>query len=284
MSSVAIIGAGDVGAACAQALAARDRVRRIVLVDAAASAAAGKALDVQQSGAVDGFHARLSATDDFTAVTGAAAVVIADRFGRESAEWNGEEGLAMLARLLPYASGAPIVFAGTQQTELIRLAGTDLRVGTYNRDRLIGSAAEAYASAVRSIVALEAGCSPNEVMLAVLGAPPQFVCPWSEASIGGYALERVLSQVQITRIEARAVRLWPPGPYTLGAAAARVAEAIITSSRRTFAAITILGGEFGVRNRIGALPVLLSRHGIAQVRVPSLNTRERVQLETALGA
>ena len=107
--------------------------------------------------------------------------------------------------------------------------------------------------------------------------------PWSEASIGGYALERVLSQVQITQIDARAAKLWPPGPYTLGLAAACAAEGIVTSSRRTFAALTLLGGEFGVRNRIGALPVLLSKHGIADIRVPTLNTRERVQLETALG-
>jgi hypothetical protein len=62
-----------------------------------------------------------------------------------------------------------------------------------------------------------------------------------------------------------------------------VAEAIVTSSRHSFSLLTLLGGEFGVRDRIGALPVLLSNTGIVHVRVPTLNTRERVQLETALG-
>jgi len=284
MSTVAIIGAGELGAACAQALAARDRVRRVLMIDAAANAAAGKALDIQQSGAIDGFHSRIIGSDDFTAVTGAAAIVVADRFGAPSAEWHGEEALAMLGRVLPYASGAPLVFAGAQQAVVMDLLRADLKVGPLNRDRLIGSATEAYASAIRAIVALEAGCSPAEVMLAVLGAPPSFVVPWSEASIGGYALDRVLSQVQITRIEARAARLWPPGPFTLGLAAARIAEAIAASSRRMFSVLTLLGGEFGVRNRIGTLPVLISSQGIASVRVPELNTRERVQLEIALGA
>jgi malate/lactate dehydrogenase len=150
---------------------------------------------------------------------------------------------------------------------------------------LIGSAAEAFASAVAAIVAMEAGCSPNEVSIAVLGAPPDaFVVPWSDASIGGYALERVVSQVQLRRIEARVGRLWPPGPYALGAAAARVVDALLQASRRSYNVLTVLGGEFGVRNRLGAIPALLAPHGVAHTRVPILNTRERVQLDTALGA
>jgi malate/lactate dehydrogenase len=123
------------------------------------------------------------------------------------------------------------------------------------------------------------------VQLTVLGAPPAgLVVPWSEASIGGYALERVLSQVQLTRLDARVARLWPPGPYALGLAAARVVEALVTSSRRTHTVLAVLGGEFGVRGRVGALPALLSTTGIVHTRVPTLNTRERVQLDTALGA
>lgn len=281
MSMVAVIGAGDLGGAVAQALASRDRIGRIVLIDAAANVAAGKALDIRQSGAIDAFHTRLDATDDLSSVTGAAACVVADRFGPTAAEWQGEEGLAMLGRLVPYLSGAPIVFAGAQQAGLMLYAA---REGGVARHRLIGSAPEAFASAVRSIVALEAQCSPAEVMLAVLGTPAgSLVVPWSGASIGGYALERALTQVQLTRVEARTARLWPPGPYALGVAAARAAEGIVTASRRRMSALILLGGEFGVRNRIGALPVLLDKHGIADVRVPALNTRERVAIETSLG-
>jgi len=279
MSTAAIIGAGDLGGAVAQALAARDRVTRIVFVDAAARVAAGKALDIQQSGAVAaGSRASLDSTDDLSRATGASVCVIADRV--DGSEWLGEEGLAMLGRLAPYLSGSPLVFAGAQQTDLMLRAAREVRIPPA---RLVGSSPEAFASALRAIVALEAQCSPNEVMLAVLGVPGEFVVPWTEASIGGYALERVLSQVQITRIEGRAARLWPPGPYTLGAAAARAAEAIVTSGRQRLSVLTLLGGEFGVRNRIGAVPVLLNKHGIADVRVPALNTRERVLVETSLG-
>ena len=101
MATVAIVGAGSLGGAVAQALAARDRVRRILIVDAAAGVAAGKALDILQSGAVSGAHTRLEGTDDLTRVVGAAACVIADRHGPPESEWGGEEGLALLRQLLP---------------------------------------------------------------------------------------------------------------------------------------------------------------------------------------
>jgi malate/lactate dehydrogenase len=273
MSTVCIIGAGDIAGAAAHALARGERVSRVLLIDADGKVAAGKALDIQQSGAVDLFHVRLDGSDDASRVAGCAAVIVADRFGRPGAEWQGEDGLAMVTRLASYAGDAPIVFAGAMQAELLRASAREAHIA---RERL---------AAVRAMVAMEARCSPAEVDLTVLGTPPVgFVVPWSEASIGGYSLERVLSQVELARIEARVARLWPPGPFALGLAAARVTEALVRHSRRAFSVLLVLEGEFGVRGRVGALPVNLSPLGIANTRVPTLNTRERVRLETALGA
>jgi len=279
MPTVAIIGAGDLGASVAQALAARDRVSRLILVDAAAQVAAGKALDIQQMGAVEGFHTRIEGTDDHTRVIGCAACVVADRFGKTSSEWQGGEGLAMVTRLSGYLGDAPVVFAGAQQADLVLAAVRDAHLP---RRRAIGSSPDAFKSAVAGIVAIEARCSPGEVALTVLGVPGRFVVLWSEASIGGYALERVLTQVQLTRVEARAAKLWPPGAYTLGMAAAEVTLAILDGSRATHSVLSVLDGEFDVKDRVGALPVLLASHGIAHTRVPSLSTRERVLLESSL--
>ena len=281
MTTISILGAGELGGAVAHALARRHGARRVLLVDAAPGPAAGKALDIQQSGPIEGFHAHLEGTNDASRIVGSAVCIVADRFGAPSAEWQGEDGLAYLARLAPYVGEAVVVFAGASQATLMASA---VREARYRRERLVGSASEAFAAAVRAIVAMEARCSPSEVMLTVLGAAPGFVVVWGEASIGGYSLERVLTPVQVTRIEARAARLWPPGPYALGLAAALVAEAIVTSSRRALTVLTVLDGEFGVRNRVGAVPALLAPHGIAHVRVPALSTRDRVLVETALDA
>jgi len=281
VSTVCIIGAGELGGATAHALARHERIRRVILIDDAAGVAAGKALDIQQAGAVDGSHTQLEGTADLSRIVGAAACVIADRSGRTSNEWQGDDGLALLNRLAPYAGDTPLVFAGAGQASLLTMAAREVHI---RRERLIGSASEALCGAVKSMVAIEAQCSPTEIGLTVLGAPPRgFVIPWSEASIGGHALERVLTQVQLSRIEARVAHLWPPGPHALGLAAARVAEALVTSSRRTFSILTVLGGEFGARGKVGVLPALLSIQGIGVARVPALTTRERVQVENALG-
>ena len=291
MASVAIIGAGSLGGAVAQALAARDTVRRVLLVDTAAGVAAGKALDIMQAGAVRGSHTRLEGTDDLSRAIGSAACVIADRHlppadshassdAAQESEWSGEDGLALLRRILPWTENTPLIFAGAAQAGLMLTARREHYI---SRSLLIGSAPEAFASAMRSMVALEAGCSPAEVSLAVLGLPPRgLVVPWSEAAIGGFALERTLTPVQMSRLDARAQRLWPPGPFALGMAAARAVEAVVTASRGALSVLTVLDGEYGLRNQLGSMPALLDAGGVAQIRVPSLSIRERVLVETAL--
>jgi malate/lactate dehydrogenase len=206
--------------------------------------------------------------------------VIADRFGAPG-EWRDDEGLSMLGRIAPHLGDAPIVFAGASHGDLLNSAAAETGI---RRTRLIGSSPEALVSAITAIVSMEAACSPREVMLTVLGAPPAgFVVSWGEASIGGYAMTRVLSQVQLGRIEARAARLWPPGPYALGTAAAVIVAAILSGSRRSFSILTQLGGEFGVKGRSGVLPARLGAHGIVETRVPELDARQQVRLQVALG-
>ena len=119
MASVAIIGAGALGGAVAQAIAGRDRVRRILLVDAAAGVAAGKALDLQQSGAVSGSHTRLDGTDDLSRAIGSSVCVIADRYGPPELEWSGDEGLAMLRRLLSWTPNTPLVRRQAPVSEML---------------------------------------------------------------------------------------------------------------------------------------------------------------------
>ena len=278
MTTIGIVGAGELGGAVAHALASRDRVSRIVLFDAAGQIAAGKALDIKQAGAVEGFHTRLEGTNEIDRLIGCAACVVADR--ANAGEWGGEEGLAAIAKLARQLGNAPIVCAGTQAAPLLRAL---VREAGVPRRRVLGSSVEALAAAIRAVVALEARCSPAEVGLTVLGAPPAgFVVPWGEASIGGYALERVLTQVQLTRVEQRAARLWPPGPFALGLAAAVVTEAVLTSARRTCTVLAVLDGAFGVRDGVGAIPALLSTSGIVHERPPVLAGRDRVRLDVAL--
>src|SRR5688572_12590093 len=125
MLTAAIIGAGDLGGATAHALASRDRLSRIVLVDASGTVAAGKALDIQQMGAVDGFHTRVDGTADTAQIIGCDVCIVADKFGKTSTEWQGDEGTAMLARLRGSLGDAPVVLAGASQGDLLAGAVRD---------------------------------------------------------------------------------------------------------------------------------------------------------------
>jgi len=66
-------------------------------------------------------------------------------------------------------------------------------------------------------------------------------------------------------------------------AAARAVEAVVTTSRAALSVLAVLDGEYGVRNQLGSMPARLDAGGVAHIRVPSLSTRERVLVETALG-
>lgn len=227
------------------------------------------------------FHARLEGTADTTRAVACDACVIADGFSTRGEPGAGD-ALLRVRQLAGYVGDAPIVFAGAAHAGLLATTAIEAKVP---RRRLIGSAPEAVASAITALVAMEAECSPSDIMLTVLGGPPDgLVVPWSEASIGGYALQEVLPQVTLARLDARVKALWPPGPYALGTAAAQVVDAVLTSSRRSFSVITQLAGEFGVSHRPGIVSARLDSRGIQQIRVPNLTNRERVLVGSALGA
>ena len=104
MTTVAIVGAGDVAGAAAQALASRDAAGRVLIVDANQGIAAGKALDIQQSGAVERFHTTLHGTSDESRLTGCDACVIADRSGAAPPA-RGPAPACRVARVLPGKCG-----------------------------------------------------------------------------------------------------------------------------------------------------------------------------------
>lgn len=276
MSVVAIIGAGDVGGALAYRLAARDRIGTIRLIDRAGGVAAGKALDIQQAGPVDGFGTRLTASDDPRAAIGAAVTVIADPVGP-----GPDDPLALLRDLASSDSRAAFVCALPTQRLLVARGAGELGIP---RARLVGSAPAAYASGVRALVAAVLDASPADVSLAVLGCPPEgTVIAWSAATLAGGRLDETASAAQLLRLRQQAHALWPPGPSALASATTRVVEALVMGSHRQFSCFVTLDGEFGVRGRAAALPVELGPGGVRRIVVPSLTVQERVALENALG-
>lgn len=274
MSVIAIIGAGALGGALAHKLAARGRVREVRLIDAAESVARGKALDIVQSGPVEGFGTAVHAHGSVHAAVGADVIVFADSVA--GAEHSGEAGLALARQLIMAGSTAPLLFAGVTQRELMARCATELHVPPA---RLVGSAPLALAASLRALSAVVLDASAVEISLNVLGVPPRdTVVTWQEGSVSGQPLSTVMGPHEIAALSARVASLWPPGPYALGSAGCRVAEALGQGSRRQYSCFVDVG-----RGRVTAMPVELQRGGIKRIIEPSLTRQERTQLENAIG-
>ena len=277
MPTVAILGAGPIGASIAQTLARRARVRDICLIDAAASVAAGKALDIRQSGPVEGYDTRVSGEGDVLAAAGASIIVITD--SHESGEWEGDRGLALVRQLVNAGATAPFVFAGPKQTWLMEAVARELGVPA---DRIIGTAAAALAGAARALVALEVNGSGADVSLVVAGRPPAFVIAWSSATIGGALITNRVPAHRLVTISQQIKGLWPTGPYAIAAATAPVVEGLLSGTRAQIPAVTIVDQEFGVRSGAALLPVSLGNGRVLAHHSPSFSPQERVEFMNAL--
>ncbi len=277
MPTIAVIGAGPLGGALAHTLARRSRVTTVRLIDPDVRVAQGKALDILQASPVESFSARLDAADGVAAAGGADAIVLADLVA--GGDVAGETGLALVRQLSKIDTSAPLVFAAGTQRELIARARSELRIAS---SRLIGSAPFALESSVRAIVAALVDASPADMSIAIAGVPPRHaVIGWEAATAFGQPLGAVLAAHHMAAVSARVAGLWPPSPYTLASAAARVAEAAASGSRRRFTCFVVLPDALG-RNAVAAVPVAFVRGGIERVFEPALSRHERTAFENGL--
>lgn len=275
MSSVAILGAGPIGSAIAHRLAERANVNEIRLIDEAGSVAAGKALDIRQTGPIDGYDTKVTGSTDLLAAAGATAIVFADRFA--DGEWEGETGLALVQRLVRAGATAPMVFAGAKQMWLLEAAAREARVPI---DRLAGTAASALPQTVAALLQIETGLSGAQV--AVAGRPPSFVVAWSSATIGGRLVTDVVPAHRLLAMSQSLTKLWPPGPESIAAPTALFVEGLLNGSRQALHASVIADGEFGARSAAALMPVEVGNKKILNRLPPSQSPQEKTETSTIL--
>ena len=179
--------------------------------------AAGKALDIAQAAPIEGFATELAGANDVSTAAGAAIVVLADRAG--GGEWQGEDGLtaAEAADADRVGRGHRVRRRGTARAGRARRpraalrARAAVRLGAGSARRRRARARRAGASTGRRAT-WRCRCSACR--------RDHTVIPWADATIGGFALTRLLDEPSRRRLAARVAALWPPGPYALAAAAA----------------------------------------------------------------
>jgi len=277
MSGVAILGAGELGGAIAHALAGRGRIREITIVDEAADVASGKALDIRQTGPINRLDVHVSAAADLLSAAGASVIVLADAVG--SGEWKDDRGLALVDRLVRAGTAAAFVFAGPNQTTLMRAASRELGVAA---DRMVGTAAAAVVGTVRALVGLEVGGAGAGVSVTVGGRPPTFVVAWSSATIAGSLVTDRIPAHRLLAVGQALKRFWPPSAGAIAAPTSRIVEALVGGSRDLHQALTILDGDFGSRGGVAMMPLSIGPGRVLARVMPSLSPQERTEIENRI--
>ena len=276
MHSVAILGAGDLGATLARRLAELELARRIVLVDPDDGRARGKALDLAQSGPVERYDVTIEGCASLDLAGALDLVVIADPPALDESPLSPRRSAEWIAPLVPRLGAATLLAAGSGSFSLLEAA---VERGV-PRERVLASAPIAFAGAVRHRLAQETGVSAREVGVLVLGAPPAHaVVPRESALVGGVPVER-LSPVALRRALEGAARR-TPGPVALAAAAVRAVAALSGSRAAALTVGVVLQGEYGQRGIALAVPARVARGRVQSVIEIPLDPVDRVALDNA---
>ena len=276
MKTAAIIGAGDLGATLARRIAEAELARCVVLVDPNEGRAKGKALDIAQSGPVEGFDARVEAAATLEAVVAPDVVVIADPDDLADAVLLSTRGAERIAAWLPTVGKATLVVVGPYPSPLVETAVAK----GFPRDRVLGSAPVAAAAALRRRLSTELQVEPREIAVTVLGLPPsQMVVPQAAVTVAGVPVEKVSPTAFRRALGSLGGRL--PGPVALAAAALRVLRALEGDRTTVLPVVAQLDGEYGHRRVALSVPARLRSGRIESVVEVALDPVDRVAFDNA---
>ena len=276
MRTVAILGSGDLAATLARLVAEAELARCVVLVDTHEGRAQGKALDIAQSGPVEGFDARMEACSSLEAVVDPDVVVIADPEDLADPVLLRTRGAERIAGWLPALKKATLLLAGPYPSPLVEAAVAR----GLPRARVLGSAPVAAAAALRRRLSVEVRVEPREIGVTVLGLPPaHLVAPQATATVGGFPVDKVSPPAFRRALAALDGRV--PGPTALAAAALRVLRALRGSRDTVLPVVAGLEGEYGHRRVALAVPARLREGRVDSIIEIALDPVDRVAFDRA---
>jgi malate dehydrogenase len=295
---VTVVGAGNVGATCAQEVARRDYAD-VVLVDVKPSLAAGKALDINQAASVLGYEPRVVGVEasGYDATKGSDVVVITaglprkPGMSRDDLVKTNEEIVAEVTRQVARRSrNAVLVIVSNPLDAMCHVAKS---VSGFPRERVVGMAGILDTARFECFIAQETGLSGKEVTAMVLGGHgDQMVPVVSATTVGGVPLEQLVSRSRITKMVERTkvgggelVKLLGTSAwYAPGAAAAQMVDAICLDEHRVLPATAYLEGEYGIRDLYMGVPVRLGANGVEEVVKLKLTPAEKKMLKVSEAA
>ena len=293
---VTIVGAGNVGATCAQVLARRDYAD-VVLVDVKEGLPQGKALDIAQMGAILGFEPRVTGTNGYEDTAGSAVVVITAGVPRgpgmsrdDLVTTNERIVAAVTEQALAHSPEAVLVVVSNPLDAMCHVAKA---VSGLPRERVLGMAGILDTARFSTFVAWETGSSVKDVQTLVLGGHGDQMVPLVSATrVGGVPLAELVDPSRIGSLIERTAKgggeivelLGTSAWYAPGAAAATIVDAIALDEKRVLPCAALLEGEYGLAGVYVGVPVRLGAGGIEAIVELELSADERSALQASAAA
>lgn len=290
-SKITVVGAGNVGATVAQQLAQRGYAD-LVLVDVQEGLPQGKALDLEQAGAVRGFDAAVVAGNDYEETGGSDVVVITSGLprkpdmSREDLLGANREIVSEVCRQVAERSPDAVVIVVTNPLDA--MCHVALETTGFPRQRVMGMAGILDSGRLRAFLAHELGVSTAEVSGLVLGGHGDTMVPvLSGVHVAGSPIRRLLGPERLEEIVQRTrdggaevVELLGSGSafYAPAAAVVEMVEAILLDRKRLLPCTALCQGEYDIHNLFVGVPVKLGRDGVEAIVEIELDDEEREQL------
>ncbi len=278
-NKIAVVGAGHVGATCAQRLAEKELAREVVLIDIVEGIPQGKGLDQWESAPVEGFDTLVIGSNDYEQAAGADIFIVTAGIARKPG-MSRDDLLKTNAGIVESVSKdivrvAPDSIIIMVSNPLDVMAYVAMQTTGFPRERVIGMAGVLDTARYRSFIALEIGVSVEDIQALVLGGHGDTMVPLvSYTSVSGIPLTQFLGP---DRIEALVERTRKGGAEIVGhlktgsayyapsAAAVQMAEAIVKDKRRILPCAAYLEGEYGHEGIFLGVPCQLGEGGLQRI-------------------
>jgi len=293
---VTVVGAGNVGATCAQEVARRDYAD-VVLVDIIPNFPQGKALDMNQAGSVLGFEPNVTGANGYEETAGSDVVVItagrprSPGMSRDDLVTTNEAIVASVTKeIVPRSRNAVVVVVSNPLDAMCHVAKA---VSKLPKERVVGMAGILDTARFAAFIAWETGASVKDVTAVVLGGHgDQMVPVVSATTVGGVPLEQLAPKGRIAKMVERTRKgggelvnlLGTSAWYAPGAAAAQMVDAICLDEKRVLPCTAYLEGEYGVDGLYMGVPVKLGAGGVEEIVKLRLTADEKKAFRASAAA
>jgi malate dehydrogenase len=290
---VTVVGAGNVGATCADVLAKREIANEIVLLDIKEGFAEGKALDIWETSPINLYDSRtIGSTNDYSKTKDSDVVVITSGIPRKPGmsrddliATNAGIVKSVTENVIKYSPDAKIICVSNPLDVMTYCTYLTAKV---DPSKVFGMAGVLDTARYRSFLAMELNISPKDIQAVLMGGHGDTMVPLPRyTTVGGIPVTELISESKLNEIIERTkfgggeiVKLLGTSAwYAPGAAAAQMVEAIVRDQKRIFPVCAWLDGEYNMKDIYLGVPVVLGKNGIEKIIELDLNADEKALLE-----